>query len=418
MGACLLSLIPLAVQAEETSEANVIPAVEVNADAEEGASYITEQQAAKTGKLDVAVEDTPFAISVVNEEFIRDTGAKNIQDALMYSSGVYAGAFGFDTRGDWAKVRGMDPSFYLDGLRSVYGSYNSVRTNVYALEQLEVLKGPSSVLYGQSELGGIINSVSKLPKPEQQGELWAQVGSFDRKQLAADVTGPLSKDGKLLYRLVALKRDSGTQVDYVDDDGFLFAPSITWLATDNTTISLLFNAQENSGGVSAQFLPAEGTIDPGVRGDVPSETFVGEPDWDRYDREKNEVTLFVDHRLNEAWSLAATGRYTSSSSETREHWAAIGAGVAANGDTLRTIYMADNDTEVTNFDIRLEGDVDLGTTRHRLAVGVDRQDALWEQGNYFYGYGQGGTINLYNPVYGTVNYAALNPADRPDNEIK
>ncbi len=215
VGACLLSLIPLAVQAEETSEANVIPAVEVNADAEEGASYITEQQAAKTGKLDVAVEDTPFAISVVNEEFIRDTGAKNIQDAPMYSSGVYAGAFGFDTRGDWAKVRGMDPSFYLDGLRSVYGSYNSVRTNVYALEQLEVLKGPSSVLYGQSELGGIINSVSKLPKPVQQGELWAQVGSFDRKQLAADVTGPLSKDGKLLYRLVALKRDSGTQADYV-----------------------------------------------------------------------------------------------------------------------------------------------------------------------------------------------------------
>ena len=418
VGACLLSLIPLAVQAEETSEANVIPAVEVNADAEEGASYITEQQAAKTGKLDVAVEDTPFAISVVNEEFIRDTGAKNIQDALMYSSGVYAGAFGFDTRGDWAKVRGMDPSFYLDGLRSVYGSYNSVRTNVYALEQLEVLKGPSSVLYGQSELGGIINSVSKLPKPVQQGELWAQVGSFDRKQLAADVTGPLSKDGKLLYRLVALKRDSGTQVDYVDDDGFLFAPSITWLATDNTTISLLFNAQENSGGVSAQFLPAEGTIDPGVRGDVPSETFVGEPDWDRYDREKNEVTLFVDHRLNDAWSLAATGRYTSSSSETRQHWADIGAGVAANGDTSRTIYMADNDTEVTNFDIRLEGDVDLGITRHRLAVGVGRQDALWEQGNYFYGYGQGGIINLYNPVYGTVNYAALNPADRPDNEIK
>ena len=134
VGACLLSLFPLAVQAEETSEANVIPAVEVNADAEEGASYITEQQAAKTGKLDVAEEDTPFAISVVNEEFIRDTGAKNIQDALMYSSGVYAGAFGFDTRGDWAKVRGMDPSFYLDGLRSVYGSYNSVRTNVYALE--------------------------------------------------------------------------------------------------------------------------------------------------------------------------------------------------------------------------------------------------------------------------------------------
>ena len=195
VGMSLLSLFPVTVLAEEPST-NVIPAVEVSAEGAEEAGYITERETAKTGKLDVAVEETPFAISVVNQEFIRDTGAKNIQDALLYSSGVYAGAFGFDTRGDWAKIRGMDASFYLDGLRSIYGSYNSVRTNVYALEQLEVLKGPSSVLYGQSELGGIINSVSKLPKPEQQGEIWAQVGSYDRKQLAADVTGPLSEDGK------------------------------------------------------------------------------------------------------------------------------------------------------------------------------------------------------------------------------
>ncbi|WP_231880766.1 TonB-dependent siderophore receptor, partial [Alcanivorax sp. HI0083] len=190
MGACLLSLIPLAVQAEETSEANVIPAVEVNADVQEGDGYITEGKAATAGKLDVAVEKTPYSITVVNEEFIKDTGAKNIQDALVYSSGVYSGAFGFDTRGDFVKVRGLDASFYKDGLRSLYGSYNSVRPNIYALEQVEVLKGPSSVLYGQAELGGIVNTVSKLPKARQQGEIWAQVGSYDRKQLAADITGP------------------------------------------------------------------------------------------------------------------------------------------------------------------------------------------------------------------------------------
>src|SRR5690606_7430588 len=128
-------------------------------------------------------------------------------------------------------------------------------------------------------------------KAEKQGELWAQVGSFDRKQIAADVTGPLSEDGRLLYRLVALKRDSGTQVDHVDDDGYLFAPSITWLPTDDTTISLLFNSQEDNGAVAAQFLPAEGTIDPGPLGDIGSETCVGEPDWDRYDRRRDEVSL-------------------------------------------------------------------------------------------------------------------------------
>ena len=417
LGATLLAAASLPVQAEE-AEANVIPVVEVGAETHKDEGYITEDRTPQSGKMNVPVEETPYAITVVDQEQMKDTGAKNIQDALVYSSGVYSGAFGADTRGDWVKVRGMDASFYLDGLRSLYGSYNSVRTNVYALEQLEVLKGPSSVLYGQSELGGIINSVSKLPKPGQEGEIWAQVGSYDRKQLAADVTGPLSQDGKLLYRLVALKRDSGTQVDHVDDNGFLFAPSITWLPTDDTSISLLVNAQENSGGVTAQFLPAAGTIDPGVKGPVSSDTFVGEPDFDRYDREKNEVTLFIDHRLNDDWALAATARHTSSEAETREHWTTIGAPIDADGNTVRTLYMADTGTEVSNFDVRLEGDVDLGITRHRLAVGVDRQDALWEQSNYYYGAGQGGVINLYNPTYGNVNYAALNPVDRPDNEIK
>ena len=417
LGASLLAAASLPAQADQ-AEANVIPAVEVNADVREGEGYITEDRAASTGKLDVPVEKTPYAITVVSQEFMQDTGAKNIQDALLYSSGVYAGAFGFDTRGDWVKVRGLDASFYKDGLRSIYGFYNSVRPNVYALESLEVLKGPSSVLYGQAELGGIINSVSKLPKAEQQGEIWAQVGSYDRKQLAADVTGPMSEDGKLLYRMVALKRESGTQVDHVDDNGFLFAPSFTWLPTDNTTVTLLFNTQENNGGISAQFLPAEGTLLPGVKGDIPVETFVGEPSWDRYDRTQDEVTLFVDQRLSDSWSLAATARHTSSETETREHWAAIGFPISPDGDIARSMHMADRATDVSNFDVRLEGNVDLGATRHTLALGVDYQDAFWEEENYFSAVVPTSTINLYNPQYGNVVYSALAPVDRDDNAIR
>ena len=158
------------------------------ADEAPGDDYITADERPQAGKLDVPAEEQPFGIEVVGQELMQDTGAKNIQDALLYSPGVHSGNFGFDTRGDSAKVRGLNPSFYVDGLRYLYGSYNSVRPNIYALESIEVLKGPSSVLYGQSELGGIINAVSKLPKPDRQGELWAQVGSYDRKQVAADIT--------------------------------------------------------------------------------------------------------------------------------------------------------------------------------------------------------------------------------------
>jgi iron complex outermembrane receptor protein len=395
--------------------------VEVKADAEqESKGYINKDAVSSTGKTSVSVQDSPMAITVIEEQFIRDSGARNIEDALRYSSGVYAGNFGFDNRGDWAVVRGLDASNYLDGLRSLYGSYNSVRPNIYGLEKIEVLKGPSSTLYGQAELGGIINAVSKLPKAERQGELWAQLGSYDRTQIAADVTGTLSEDGKLLGRFVGLKRESGTQVDYVEHNGDLIAPSLTWKPSDDTSITVLVNRQVNQGAVGPQFLPAKGTINPAPRGDIPVNTFVGEPGWDRFDREKTEVTLFLEQRLNDNWMFKATARDTDTRAETREHWVAIGQTVPDSGDVVRQQFKVDKTTDIFNADVRLEGFFDLGNTWHNLAFGVDRQNALWEEDNY-YSAATGGTINLYEPVYG-VNFNAAAVAgegdDRTDNKIK
>jgi iron complex outermembrane receptor protein len=414
MSAALMS--PTALAADEPL--TVLPTVEVSADETDSSGYINLDKQPKSGKIAVSNQDAPYSVSVVDQTFIQDTGAKNIQDALLYSSGVNSGNYGFDTRGDWAKVRGLNASYYVDGMRSVYGYYNSVRPNVFGLDSVEVLKGPSSVLYGQGELGGIINAVSKLPQETAQGEIWAQAGSFERKQLAADVTGPLTEDGKLLYRMVALKRDSDTQVDYVEDDGYVLAPSLTWQPSDETSLTLLINRQENTGQVSAQFLPSIGTIDPSPLGQIPTETFVGEPGWDRYDRDKTEVSLLFRHGLTDQWSVAGSARYGTSSAETREHWVDIGAVPDAAGNVGRTLYTVDRNTEVLNMDVRAEGDLQLGQTHHTLALGVDHQNAMWEEDNYYYGAGQGGPINLYNPVYGNLNLAAITPTDRPDNRLK
>ncbi|QNI03634.1 TonB-dependent siderophore receptor [Halomonas sp. SH5A2] len=406
--------------AQQTDAASDVEleAMQVVGTAMDAMGYIEAEKQPTVGKLDVPLNEQPFSMSVVDEQFMQDTGSKTIQDALLYTPGVYAGNFGFDTRTDSAKVRGLDAGRYLDGLRQIYGSYNSVRTNPYALESLEVLKGPSSMLYGQADLGGIINGVSKLPEEERSGEVWAQYGSHNRKQLAVDVTGAADEDGKLLYRLVALKRDSDTQVDYVEDDGYLVSPSLTWRPSDDTEITLLVNRQENKGQVSAQFLPQAGTLEPGSQGFIGSERFVGEPGWDRYDREKTETTLFFDHQINRDWAFSATARYTESSTETREHWVTIPSVPDANGEVSRTIFTADSSTQIFNIDARLEGEFELGDTQHSLIAGIDRQDARWEQGNYYYGYGEGGTIDVYDPEYGNLQLGSLDPTDQPDNDIE
>lgn len=393
-----------------------LPEVKVTAAATDKDEFITQARKASVGKSSASIQDTPFSVDVIDAKQASEMGAYNIEGALLYTAGVYAGRYGFDTRGDWAGIRGLTPSAYLDGLRSSYGFYNNVRPELYTLESIEVLKGPASTLYGQAELGGIINATSKLPKSTAAREVEVQVGSNDRKQIALDVTGPVNEDKTLLYRMVALTRNSNTQVDYVNDDAVVLMPSLSWRPTTDTNVTVLYTYQENKSKVSSQFLPAIGTLFDGPQGKIPTSRFAGEPGWDRYDTKKNELALFADQRLNEAWKVKANLRKTNSSSITREIYTTTNAVLDAAGNISRTITTADRATDVVASDIRLEGDLRLGPTRHQVTLGFDYQNALWKEWNYLSAT-LPGTFNVYSPVYGTVNTSALTSADTADNKI-
>lgn len=378
---------------------------------------ITQKRSTSVGKSPVSIQDTPFSIAVVDVEQIRDTGAKTVEDSLLYTAGVYAGRYGFDTRGDWAAIRGLGTATYQNGLRRIYGFYNNVRPEVYSLESIEVLKGPSSVLYGQAELGGIINSVTKRPQTMASKEIEVQYGSYNRKQIAADLTGPLDADSKWLYRLVALGRESDTQVDYVNDDARLFMPSLTWRPSADTNVTVQYVYQENKSKVSSQFLPQKGTLSSAPLGQIPTSRFAGEPTWDRYDTRLNEFSLFAEQKIFNDWKLLANLRQSNSTGITREIYTRVGIIPDDAGNITRTIHAADRKTDVFSSDIRLEGIFNLGPTKHNLALGFDYQNALWQEGNYYSGV-LPGTFNVYNPNYtGFVNESLLTLADRPDNKI-
>jgi iron complex outermembrane receptor protein len=404
--------------AAESDASTTLPGVSVTATRSASKDgLVTQGRAPQVGKSSVSLQDTPFAAAVVDVAQIRETGAKNIQDALLYTAGVYSGRYGFDTRGDWAAVRGMAPSFYLDGLRSSFGYYNKPRQDIYTLEQIEVLKGPSSVLYGQAELGGIVNAVTKQPRKATHREVEVQLGSHDRKQVATDLTGALSADGQWLYRLVALKRDSGTQVDHVHDDAQVVMPALTWQPSAATSVTLNYLHQQNKGQVSAQFLPSKGTIQSAPLGQIPTSAFAGEPGWDRYDTLQNEWTLLVKQQLSPDWRLNVSLRQTNTSSITREIYANTVNVPTDAGVIDRTIHTADRKTDVFAGDVRIEGRIDLGPTRHTVSAGIDHQNAYWEEYNYSSSATGGGKLNIYNPVYGHVNTAALTWSDNPDNQI-
>src|SRR3546814_19089989 len=110
-------------------------------------------------------------------------------------------------------------------MRNFYSYAPFARTAVETLNRVEVLRGPSSVLYGQATNGGIINSVSKTPQFTPEGYVRLEYGSYDRKQAAVDLTGPLNGSGTLAGRIVGVVRDSEQPPDSLTDDRVLRYPS-------------------------------------------------------------------------------------------------------------------------------------------------------------------------------------------------
>src|SRR5690606_10624838 len=110
-------------------------------------------------------------------------------------------------------------------------------TDLYGFESVDVLKGPSSVLYGQTPPGGIVNMRSRRPQFEWGGEAEIQYGNYDHKQANADITGPITEN--LAFRLTGLYRDRESQVDYAESERVYVAPALTMQLKPETQLTLL-----------------------------------------------------------------------------------------------------------------------------------------------------------------------------------
>ena len=371
-------------------------------------------RSATGSKTDVPITEIPQSVSVVTSQRIRDQGALTVQDSLRYVSGVRGEAFGQDSRGDSAQVRGITPGIFQDGLRRTFGSYKTTRPDPFQLERIEVLKGPSSMLYGQSPVGGLVNLVTKRPQADQHNELQLQYGSFDRRQIALDTTGPLNDDGTLLYRMVAVKRESQTQVDHVDDDRLLLAPSITWLPTDNFEWTIMADYQKDESGTTSSFLPHRGTLYSAPFGRIPSNRFVSEPGFDEYDTKRKSVTSLITYRPDDIWTLRQNLRWDHSdvSYQTIYGWPPV---LGADNRTVnRTYYISKPEVTTWTADHQAQADFAHGAFQHSLLLGVDYQHVVTDEKS---ARGAATPLDLYAPIYGTFDATGISLADSPQQRV-
>lgn len=416
--------LPVLAQAQTASQAAAgaeqsggvsLPRVTVKAAADEtGTSrvngYVAKRSTTGT-KTDTPIIETPQSISVVTSDRYDAMGAHNIKDALTYTPGVIPTVYGADSRYSWMSLRGFDaysPGFYLDTmpLRN-NGNWGVWKTENYGSERIEVLRGPSSVLYGLSSPGGLVNIVSKRPSADPIREIQLSVGDYDRRQIAADFSGPIDADGKLLYRITGLVRDAELPAGDMRDDYTYIAPSFTWNPSSNTSLTVLSQFSRTRAGVYSRMRPAVGSLVPTPIGTViPASLFSSDTVNNRFNLDQSLIGYLFEHRINDTFSVRQNGRY----GHLKVDYAAVQgrAFETINPDVAddplnfafirRTVSGSREKVTAFNLDNQLQAKWESGDWQHTVLVGLDYQRSRIDQ--YSFAGGSASPLSIDNPVYG------------------
>lgn len=196
-------------------------------------------------KTETDIKDLPQSVSYASKELMADQGAVRVGDVVKNFSGVSQFSFYDDLTIRGFRVNGQSNTQLVNGLRSSTGFWKQPLTNY--LERVEVLKGPSSALYGNASPGGVVNRVTKKPLNESRKSISLSLGSFNTFRGLADFTGPANKDSTLLYRLNLGYEDANSFRDLQFDKNVIIAPSLTFIASPKTHINfdMVYNSSKS-----------------------------------------------------------------------------------------------------------------------------------------------------------------------------
>lgn len=231
------SLIPLAMaQTDAPSDSEeVFELSPFIVQAGESASYL--RQNASTGTV-VAMDrvEIPMDITVVGENLIEDLALYNADDLGQVVAGA-SSTESVNTSGG-----GGNTVYTMRGFRSVprrNGFASGGRLyDTTSVARVEVIKGPNSLLYGQTDPGGVINYIPKRPIFSRLNTLAVTLGSYDSFRVMGDTTGPIGEGNKLAYRIPFSYSEDGSDINFFDKKRFVIAPSLLYRIGKKTEIVL------------------------------------------------------------------------------------------------------------------------------------------------------------------------------------
>ncbi|WP_171998865.1 ferrichrome porin FhuA [Cronobacter sp. JZ38] len=353
------------------------------------APTIAAKRSATATKTDTPIEKTPQSVSVVTREEMDIHQAQSVKEALGYTPGVVVSNRGASTTYDFVSIRGftsvgLSQNNYLDGMKLQGNFYNDAVIDPYMLERVELMRGPTSVLYGKSNPGGIIAMVSKRPTTEPLREVQFKMGTDNLYQTGFDFSDAIDDNGEFSYRLTGVARSNDQQQVNAKQKRYAIAPSFTWRPDDKTTFTFLSYFQNEPQTGYYGWLPKEGTVEPLPNGKRIGSDFNEGASNNTYSRNQKMVGYSFEHAFDDTFtvrqnlrfsemktsqqSVYGTGICTTNtfnapcqaiSASERDHY--LGRGTVVDNERLQNF----------SVDTQLQSAFATGELDHTLLTGVD-----------------------------------------------
>ena len=367
-------------------------------------------------KTDTPLMETAQAITVIDGEELIRRNALSINQALGYVAGVSPNQRGgMVTRYDQLYLRGFTPGVYLDGMRLIAGPYSTPQIDFNRIDQVDVVKGPASVLYGNSTPGGIVNLSSKRPEPRAFQRVELAAGNYDSQRIGLDLNRALDSEGRVLFRVVGGAQRSDGFTAMTESERKYISPMLTLAPSEQTELTLIGSYQHDPEGGGYSGVPAFGSVLPNPFGELPEDINTGDPGYEVFNRYQRSIAGLFRHAFSEQVVLRTNVRFQNTDLSYRQIYVAgfatTGAGSNRNSD-YSTITRggggADEDFDTVTADTSLAITLGSDRLRHNLLGGVDYQKI---KGENYQQFNTGVSANpltsipnlrLFTPTYGGV----------------
>ena len=389
-GAVVLASFPRIAGAQAPTQAVTLPAVSVMGSTSKD-SYNTDFSTIGGG-VPMPISDIPQTVTIINSALMQAQGATSLADALRNVPGITIGAAEGGSIGNNFNLRGFSArtDLYLDGMRD-RGQYYR---DVFSLDAVEVLQGPSSMLFGRGSTGGVINQVSKLPTLAPFTNAGLTVGTQPSVRATFDANQPMSESSA--FRVAGMAQDVHSTRDVMKNQDYGLAPSVRFGIGQPTEVTLNALLMHNHDMPDYGLPPVNG-----VPAAVDRKSFYGATD-DRTIQEVVNLNGTISHRFGDRLTLRNQTQYSQYRIDARESgpnnvgtmvngvYTAFPATNPSNATLLPLdllyVGLGSHDRDITDSTLYNQTDLiaefSTGPVGHQLLVGFELGEERNETRNY------------------------------------